>query len=134
MNGRSDGLDACDVRCLHPDRVRAVRAQLLAVEEMEPVTSLFSLLAEPSRARILQALSLVDQLCVCDLAVSLGMTESAVSHQLRLLRTSRLVSRQRVGRVAYYSLSDEHVRNVLRDGIHHAAEGNRPGRIGTGVA
>jgi ArsR family transcriptional regulator len=70
----------------------------------------------------LQALTFVDQLCVCDLAASLGMSESAVSHQLRLLRTSRLVTRRRVGRVAYYSLTDEHVRHLLRDGIRHAAE------------
>ena len=122
MNARSDVIGACDVRCLHPETVREVREQLLDVDEMEEVTLLFGLLAEPSRARILQALSLVDHLCVCDLAASLQMSESAVSHQLRLLRTNRLVSRHRVGRVAYYSLTDEHVRHLLHDGIRHAAE------------
>ncbi|MGI8433381.1 MAG: ArsR/SmtB family transcription factor [Nocardioidaceae bacterium] len=122
MTAHSDVIDACAVRCLHPETVAVVRQALLDVEQMELVTRLFGLLAEPSRARILQALSLVDELCVCDLAASLGMSESAVSHQLRLLRTSRLVTRQRVGRVAYYSLCDEHVRHLLRDGIRHAVE------------
>ena len=121
MNVRSDEV-ACQVRCLHPQTVARVRADLLDVHDMERVTGLFALLAEPSRARLLQALSLVDRLCVCDLAASLSMSESAVSHQLRLLRASRLVSRVRVGRVAYYSLTDDHVRHLLRDGIRHAAE------------
>jgi DNA-binding transcriptional ArsR family regulator len=117
----------CAMSAACTETVREVRVQLLNVDEMEQVTNLFRLLAEPSRARILQALGLVDDLCVCDLAASLQMSESAVSHQLRLLRTSRLVSRHRVGRVAYYySLTDEHVRHLLRDGIRHAAEDSIP--------
>ena len=122
MNKRSGMSDACTVRCLHPERVSNVRAHLLPVEDMERVTNLFGLLAEPTRARILQALSLVDQLCVCDLAASLDMSESAISHQLRVLRTNDLVTRHRAGRIAYHALSDEHVRHLLRDGIRHAAE------------
>jgi len=99
-----------------------VRARLAGVAEIEQATAVFALLADPTRARILHALSLVPRLCVCDVAASLGMSESAVSHQLRLLRTSRLVSRTREGRIAYYSLADEHVRHALSDALQHAAE------------
>ena len=104
-----------------------MRARLAGVAEMERATGLFALLADPTRARILHALSLVPRLCVCDVAASLGMSESAVSHQLRVLRASRLVSRTREGRIAYYSLADEHVRRVLGDALQHAGEDRNDG-------
>ncbi len=110
------------MRCVHPGEVAAVRSRVAGVAEIERATAVFALLADPTRARILHALSLVPRLCVCDVAASLGMSESAVSHQLRLLRASRLVSRTREGRIAYYRLADEHVRHVLADALQHAAE------------
>ena len=124
MRKRSIVADSCDVRCVHPGEVAAVRAQLAGVAEIEQATAVFALLADPTRARILHALSLVPRLCVCDVAASLGMSESAVSHQLRLLRASHLVSRTREGRIAYYRLADEHVRHVLADALQHADEDN----------
>jgi DNA-binding transcriptional ArsR family regulator len=127
MHKRSIVVDSCTVRCVHPGEVAAVRAQLAGVAKIERATAVFALLADPTRARILHALSLVPRLCVCDVAASLGMSESAVSHQLRLLRINRLVSRTREGRIAYYSLADEHVRHVLGDALHHAAEGHDTG-------
>jgi ArsR family transcriptional regulator, lead/cadmium/zinc/bismuth-responsive transcriptional repressor len=127
MNSRSIIMDSCSVRCVHPDEVAAVRDQLAGPDEIERATALFGLLADPTRARILHALSLVPRLCVCDLAASLGMSESAVSHQLRLLRMNRLVSRAREGRIAYYSLADEHVRHVLGDALQHAGESGPAG-------
>ena len=108
-----------------------MRARLAGVAEIERATAVFALLADPTRARILHALSLVPRLCVCDVAASLSMSESAVSHQLRLLRASRLVARTREGRIAYYSLADEHVRHVLGDALQHAGE--RDGADGMGV-
>jgi DNA-binding transcriptional ArsR family regulator len=128
MHKRSIVADSCTVRCVHPAEVAAVRAQLAGVAEIERATAVFALLADPTRARILHALSLVPRLCVCDVAASLGMSESAVSHQLRLLRASRLVARTREGRIAYYRLADEHVRHVLGDALQHADEDH-----GTGV-
>ena len=122
MHKRSIDADSCTVRSVHPGEVAAVRSRLAGMAEIEQATAVFALLADPTRARILHALSLVPRLCVCDVAASLGMSESAVSHQLRLLRTSRLVSRTREGRIAYYSLADEHVRHVLSDALQHAAE------------
>lgn len=86
------------------------------------VAATFSVLADATRARILHALSLVDELCVCDLALLLGISQSALSHQLRLLRDRNVVARTRLGRVVYYRLADEHVRHVFTDGLRHAGE------------
>ncbi|MGH2455489.1 MAG: ArsR/SmtB family transcription factor [Candidatus Limnocylindria bacterium] len=84
----------------------------------------FGVLADATRARILHALSLTDaELCVCDLAVLLGISQSALSHQLRLLRDRDVVARTKRGRMVYYRLADEHIRHVLADGLRHAGEG-----------
>ena len=104
-----------------------MRARLAGVAEIERATAVFALLADPTRARILHALSLVPRLCVCDVAASLGMSESAVSHQLRLLRTSGLVSRTREGRIAYYRLAGENVAHVLEHALQHADEDHGSG-------
>jgi DNA-binding transcriptional ArsR family regulator len=127
MRNRSDVTDSCSVRCIHPAEVAAVRAGLAGLAEVEQVTAVFALLADPTRARILHALSLVPRLCVCDVAASLGVSQSAVSHQLRLLRASSLVARTREGRIAYYSLADEHVRQLLGGALQHAGEDHRGG-------
>ncbi|WP_281876291.1 ArsR/SmtB family transcription factor [Geobacter hydrogenophilus] len=86
----------------------------------------FRVLGDPTRVRILQALCL-EELCVCDIACLLGATKSAVSHQLRLLRSLRVVKFRKVGRVVYYSLDDSHVRNLLREGLNHiVSQGDAP--------
>ena len=82
---------------------------------------LFKALGDPTRMKILHALSF-DELCVCEIAELLGMTHSAVSHQLRILRMSRLVKFRKSGKNAYYSLDDEHVRSLLEQVISHAKE------------
>jgi len=87
------------------------------------LAGVFTLLADPTRARLLHTLSLTDELCVCDLAALLGRSESALSHQLRHLRDRRVVERRKVGRVAYYRLADSHLRHVLADGVEHIGEG-----------
>ena len=81
---------------------------------------MFSLLADPTRARIIHALGLASELCVCDLALLVGVSQSAVSHQLRLLRTEGVIARRREGRTIYYSLADTHFRHALADAIEHA--------------
>ena len=78
----------------------------------------FRVLGDPTRVRIIQALSL-DELCVCDIASLLSTTKSAVSHQLRLLRSLRVVKYRKAGRIVYYSLDDSHVENLLQEGLHH---------------
>ncbi|MEE9269537.1 MAG: metalloregulator ArsR/SmtB family transcription factor [Candidatus Krumholzibacteria bacterium] len=85
------------------------------------VAEIFKALSDPTRVRILYALS-VKELCVCDLANLLGKSSSSVSHQLRLLRHMKLVKYRRAGKVAYYSLDDEHIHNLFREGLKHAEE------------
>jgi Predicted transcriptional regulators len=115
-------IDQCDVACLHPDAVRPLIGRLLSAEAAQATASWFDTLADPTRARILHALALAPELCVCDLALVLDLSVSALSHQLRLLRERGAVTRRKVGRIAFYSLADEHVRHVLADALAHTAE------------
>jgi DNA-binding transcriptional ArsR family regulator len=82
----------------------------------------FKVLADPTRIRILQAIS-DEELCVCDIAAVVNVTQSAISHQLRILRSARLVKSRRDGKMVYYSLDDDHVRNLFEEGIRHLKEG-----------
>ncbi|MCD8491887.1 MAG: metalloregulator ArsR/SmtB family transcription factor [Geovibrio sp.] len=86
------------------------------------LSEMFKVLSEPSRIRILHALSR-QELCVCDLADALGMNQSAISHQLRILRNARLVKFRREGKEAWYSLDDEHVITLMCQGIEHISHG-----------
>jgi DNA-binding transcriptional ArsR family regulator len=115
-------IDQCDVACLHPNVVRPLIGHLLSPEAAHATASWFDTVADPTRARILQALALASELCVCDLALLLDLSVSALSHQLRLLRERGAVTRRKAGRIAFYSLADEHVRHVLADALAHMAE------------
>jgi DNA-binding transcriptional ArsR family regulator len=115
-------IDQCDVACLHPDAVRPLIGKLVSARAAKAAAVWFDTLADPTRARILDALSLAPELCVCDLALLLDMSVSALSHQLRLLRERGAVTRRKAGRIAYFSLADEHVRHVLADALAHTAE------------
>ena len=114
--------DRCEVECLHPEHVGPLLGKVVSGTEADELAAIFELLADPTRARLLHALSLSDELCVCDLALLLGRSESALSHQLRLLRDRRVVSRRKAGRIVYYRLADDHIRHVLADGLRHAQE------------
>ncbi|MDA2916315.1 metalloregulator ArsR/SmtB family transcription factor [Nitrospinae bacterium AH_259_B05_G02_I21] len=86
------------------------------------LAEIFRALGDPTRVRILHALA-ASELCVCDLAAILGMSQSAVSHQLRLLRSLRLVRHRREGRMVYYALDDDHIEKLLAQGLDHVAHG-----------
>ncbi|MEE9305381.1 MAG: metalloregulator ArsR/SmtB family transcription factor [bacterium] len=86
------------------------------------LAEIFRALGDPTRVRILHALA-ASELCVCDLAAILGMSQSAVSHQLRLLRSLRLVRYRREGRMVYYALDDDHIEKLLAQGLDHVAHG-----------
>jgi ArsR family transcriptional regulator len=117
-------VDRCDVECLHPDAVRPLLGRSLGDDGARSVTALFATLADPSRARILHLLAISDgDLCVCDIALVLGMSVSALSHQLRFLRERGAVNRRKVGRMAYYRLVDDHLRRLVIDAATHVAEG-----------
>lgn len=118
--------DRCDVECLHPEHVKPLLGKIIAGSDAEELAAIFEMLADPTRARLLHALSLTEELCVCDLAALIGRSESALSHQLRLLRDRRVVERRKVGRIVYYRLADEHIRHVLSDGLQRIAEERAP--------
>lgn len=115
--------DRCETECIHPEQVRPLLGRTLTVDSALRVGDLFGLLADPTRARILHALTLTDELCVCDLALLLGLSVSGLSHQLRLLRDRDAVARRKAGRIVYYRLADEHVRRLLTDALVHVGEG-----------
>lgn len=115
-------VERCEVECLHPEHVAPLLGRIIDYTAADAVASTFALLADATRSRILHALSLADELCVCDLALLLGISQSALSHQLRLLRDRRVVARRKAGRIVYYRLADEHVRHVFGDSLRHASE------------
>jgi DNA-binding transcriptional ArsR family regulator len=116
--------DRCDVDCLHPDAIRPILGRSLGSDGSRAVADLFATLADASRARILHLLAVSErELCVCDMALVLGMSVSALSHQLRFLRERGAVSRNKVGRIAYYRLIDDHLRRLVLDAAVHVAEG-----------
>jgi DNA-binding transcriptional ArsR family regulator len=111
----------CEVSHIHPDSVKNAQAHLLSTSQAQQMAEFFSLLADPNRLRLLSALA-IQELCVCDLAATLEMGESAVSHQLRLLRSMRIVKYRKVGRNAYYSLMDQHVVSLYQEVAEHLKE------------
>jgi DNA-binding transcriptional ArsR family regulator len=120
--------DTCEPHVYDAARVRRARLFMLPPAALEGLSLTFKTLADPTRIRILHALA-DEELCVCDLAAALGMGVSAVSHQLRLLRATRLVRLRRDGRRVFYALDDEHVRSLYAQGLEHIGhEVRRRGR------
>lgn len=119
--------EACDVIQIDLNRVRRLRAALVDAPTVTALADTFRALGDPTRVRILDALS-HGELCVCDLAAVLSLSQSAVSHQLRLLRGLRLVRPRRDGRMVFYALDDRHVTDLLNQGLTHVGEAvARPG-------
>jgi len=117
--------DGCQVRMVDPDRVATTKEFLINSAEARRLADGFKLLGEPSRLRILYALYEADELCVCDLAAAVGVTETVVSHSMRLLRAAGIVANRHDGRVVYYRLDDAHVRMLLQ--VSRAHDAHRPG-------
>ena len=117
--------EVCDLVQIDLARVRKIRAELVVPEAVEGLAETFSALGDPTRVRILDALS-HGELCVCDLAAVLGLSQSAVSHQLRLLRGIRLVRPRRDGRIVFYSLDDQHIMSIFKQTLQHVEEERRP--------
>lgn len=111
----------CAFQNAHPDAVAKIRATLPDDDTMLDVSELFKVLGDSTRCRILFVL-LVSEMCVCDLSLLLGMSVSAVSHQLRILRQAQLVRYRREGKTVFYALADEHVRTLLSQGMEHVQE------------
>jgi ArsR family transcriptional regulator, lead/cadmium/zinc/bismuth-responsive transcriptional repressor len=111
----------CDAHLVHLDNVRSIQTQILCPDKAQQMAEIFGILADPNRLRLISAL-FSSELCVCDLAALTKMTESAVSHQLRLLKVMRLVSYRREGKNVYYSLADHHIINLYSSLSEHLDE------------
>lgn len=115
INGEQD-LDRYQVT--HHHQLEYLKKRMPSQQEMEAAAELFKVFGDPTRLKLLAAL-LGQEMCVCDLSDLLGISQSAVSHQLRLLRTSRLVKNRREGKSVFYSLDDDHVATILAQGMEH---------------
>jgi ArsR family transcriptional regulator len=116
-----NGNSTCDVFLVDKKKVRAVEKKLLANGHLFELTETFKLLGDPTRLKIILALN-EEELCGCDLAVLLGVSRSAISHQLRLLKNLRLVKFRREGKIAYYSLDDPHISELIEAAMEHTRE------------
>ncbi len=114
--------DVCRINVVNERRVAAVAAQMASEEALVDVADIFKVLGDPTRAKIIDALS-ISELCVCEISAILGMSQSAVSHQLRLLRAAKIVKFRKEGKMAYYSFADGHVRSLFKEGLRHVQEG-----------
>lgn len=110
--------DKCEVHCIHFQEVSEAQQDLLPEETVYRLAETFKALADPTRVKLINALQ-SRELCVCDLAAVLEMGQSAISHQLRVLRNLRLVKFRKEGKVIYYSLDDDHILALFRQGLEH---------------
>lgn len=111
----------CEVEAVNEAAVEAALGARSADEDVDRLAEMFGILGSPTRLRVLEALA-ERELCVCDLAAVVGVSQSAVSHHLRLLRQLRMVSFRKEGRMAYYRLNDAHVSEIIDSGLRHARE------------
>lgn len=114
-------IEKCDCDMIHEDVVNEVRAKMPQEETLYDLAELFKVFGDSTRIKILWALD-ESEMCVCDIAVLLNMTQSAISHQLRVLKQANLVRSRREGKVVYYSLNDDHVKQIFDQGLSHINE------------
>ncbi|MDD4809903.1 MAG: metalloregulator ArsR/SmtB family transcription factor [Methanobacterium formicicum] len=113
--------DVCEINSSNKDAVKQVKSQMLGEQVLAMVSDNFKILSDITRLKILQALY-QRELCVCDLTAVLEANQSNISHQLRVLRSKNLVKFRKEGKMAYYSLADEHVVKMIEMGVEHATE------------
>ncbi len=113
--------DCCEDNCIHENLLKIVNEKMPAETELYDLSELFKVFGDSTRIRILFVL-FEAEVCVCDLANALNMTQSAISHQLRILKANKLVKSRREGKSVFYSLSDDHVRTIIAMGLEHIEE------------
>ncbi|NLX70549.1 MAG: helix-turn-helix transcriptional regulator [Clostridiales bacterium] len=119
--GYDENIDVCTDDIVHEQTLQHVRTNMLNDQIVNELAEFFRLFGDATRLRILYALSL-SEMCVCDISEFLDMSQSAVSHQLKVLRQSRLVKYRREGRNVFYSLDDEHIQQIIAIGLKHINE------------
>ena len=118
---QEDEIELCAETMIHEDVVRKALAEQPDEELLADLADLFKNFSDTTRIRILSLL-ISNEMCVCDITAALKATQSAVSHQLRILKQSRLIKARRVGKIVYYSLADEHVKTIFAMGMEHITE------------
>ena len=118
---KKDNSGICDVLCIHDGKVASARKAMKPDATLFKLAATFKVLGDPTRTKIISAL-LQEELCVCDLASLIGISQSAISHQLRVLRNMNLVKYRKDGRIAYYSLDDDHISSIFMAGMKHVEE------------
>ncbi len=113
--------DRCDCNVIHEAVVERVRSTMPREEDLYDLAEFFKVFGDYTRIKIISAL-FKNEMCVCDIAYLLNMTQSAISHQLRVLRQARLVKNRKEGKIAFYSLNDEHVKQIFDQGLNHINE------------
>jgi ArsR family transcriptional regulator len=116
--------ERCDCNVLHEDVVKKVKLKMPQYTDMNDLAELFKIFGDTTRINILSAL-FEEEMCVCDIAYLLNMTQSAISHQLRVLKQARIVKNRKDGKVVFYSLDDEHVKRIIDQGLIHVNENNK---------
>lgn len=114
-------VECCDFIHAHEEIVEKVRQVMPGEDTLYDLTELFRIFGDSTRVRILYVL-FESEMCVCDIAALLGMTQSAISHQLRALKSARLVKSRREGKTVFYSLADDHVKAIINQGLEHVSE------------
>jgi DNA-binding transcriptional ArsR family regulator len=121
QKAESVGDEACQVQCVHLDRLIEARRDAVLERDLDRLGLIYKAFGDPTRLKILSGLR-GGEMCVCDLAAWLGLSPSAVSHHLRRLKDLALVRNRREGKIVYYALDDDHVADLLRIGLEHVRE------------
>ncbi len=121
MNKNEKDIECCDLVEVHEALLKIVNEKMPQEEELYNLAELFKVFGDSTRIRILFVL-FEAEVCVCDLAQALNMTQSAISHQLRILKQNKLVKNRREGKSIFYSLADDHVRTIIAQGLDHIEE------------
>jgi len=121
MTRKKQDLERCDCEVIHEDLVNQVKSQMPPEETLYDLAELFKVFGDSTRIKILWALD-KQEMCVCDIAYLLNMTQSAISHQLRVLKQAKLVKNRREGKIVFYSLDDEHIEQIFELGLSHILE------------
>ena len=117
----NEKVETCDATCIHEELLKIVSEKLPGENELYDLSELFKVFGDSTRIRILFVL-FEAEVCVCDLAEALNMTQSAISHQLKILKQNKLVKSRRDGKSVFYSLADSHVRTIIAQGLEHIEE------------
>lgn len=114
-------MDRCQTSVLHTEKVKLAQKKIPSADIIQDISEIFKAMGDPTRLKIVMSLA-VCELCVCDLSAVCQLSESAISHQLRILRNLRIVNNRREGKVVYYRLNDAHVKNLVDQSLDHVLE------------